>query len=372
MALQVGKVPAALPMLQDELGLTLVQSGWVVAIFSAVAAISAVFLGSISDRFGPLKVAISGMVTTALAGIVGSFATDGTFLLITRVAEGLGFILTTTSMPSLIIAAATERHRKASLALWGTYMPIGSGIMLALSGPILHMTDWPSLWLITSALILAMALPVFLTGRGLSPATPISAGTVSVATRLGTALRRGPVLLAVIFAIYAGLYMIVVGFLPLILIETSGYSALKAALVGAMVVFCNALGNILSGWLHGKGIGFHRLILVGTLGALLGGGVVFLDEITAVWRIAGAMAFCLFGGLIPSSLFSESRNHTLEAGLLGTISGVLFQGAAIGQLAGPPLAAALAAWGSTWSTVIPLFLIGSLTMLVCSNLLRRP
>ena len=369
-ALQVGKVPAALPMLQDELGLTLVQSGWVVAIFSVVAAMGAVFLGSISDRFGPLQVAISGMVTSALAGFLGSFSPDGTFLLVTRVIEGLGFILTTTSIPSLIIAASTDRHRKAALALWGTYMPFGSGIMLALSGPILHVTDWNTLWVITSALILAMAVPVFLTGRSVSGSPEKSAQSSAFPQGLVAALGCGPILLAAIFAIYAGLYMIVVGFLPLILIEKSGYSALHAASIGAIVVFCNAAGNILSGWLHGKGVGFHRLILVGSIGTLIGGSVVFLDGVAAQWRIAGAMAFCGFGGLVPSSLFSESRNHTPDPRLLGTVSGVLFQGAAIGQLAGPPLAAGLAAWSGAWSLVVPLFIFGSLTMLACTKRLR--
>ena len=80
-AMLVGKVPAALPELQAELGLSLVQSGWVIAIFNLVAAVTAVFLGTVSDQFGRLRVAISGMVLAALSGIAGGFVDSGTALL---------------------------------------------------------------------------------------------------------------------------------------------------------------------------------------------------------------------------------------------------------------------------------------------------
>lgn len=370
-ALQIGKVPAALPALQAELGLSLVQSGWVVAIFSVMAASIAVFMGSVSDRFGPLEMVISGMGLSALAGIAGSFSPDGVFLLTTRVFEGLGFILTTTSIPSLIIATASERNRKASLALWGTYMPLGSGIMMALSGPILHYTDWRVLWWITSILILLMAVPVFRAGRHArkQPGTPVS--QTRFVEKLASALGRGPLLLATIFAIYASLYLIVASFLPLILIEHNNFTAFSAASVSAVVIFCNVLGNGFSGWLHNHGFRFDRLILIGGFGMAIGGSIVFIGDLAAPARIAAAAGFCFLAGLVPSSLFTESSNHAPHPSIMATVSGILLQGAAIGQLVGPPAAAVLVSWWGGWDAAIPIMISGAILMAACTMALIR-
>ncbi len=370
-ALQIGKVPAALPALQAELGLSLVQSGWVVAIFSVLAAGIAVFLGTVSDRFGPLRVAIVGMVVTAAAGILGGFVSTGNALLATRVIEGLGFILTSTSMPALIMLAAAERNRKSSLALWGMYMPLGSGIMLALSGPLLLYFDWRVLWWFTALLILLIAVPVHLVGRTLTK--PVAAQTVRLdfGETLKSALGRGPVLLSVIFSVYAAQYLIVAGFLPLILIDLNGFTPFLAALVSAVVIFCNVLGNGFSGWLHNHGFGFLSLVLVGCFGMAVGGTLVFMPDIAGLWRVVAAAGFCGFAGLIPSSLFSEMPRHSKHQSVIATISGMLVQGAAIGQLAGPPIAAGLVAWYGDWSIAIPVMLVMAITAAVSAIVLSR-
>lgn len=365
-ALQIGKVPAALPMLQSELGLSLVQSGWVVAIFSVVAAGLAIFLGVVSDRFGHLEVAVFGMVLSALAGVAGGFVYRGDFLLTTRALEGFGFILTTTSIPSLIILAASDRHKKTSLALWGMYMPLGSGIMLALSGPLLFFFDWRVLWWVTSVLIFLIAIPVFRVGSRLSSRRPDRTYRPVMGDSLKYALQRGPVLLSLIFAIYAALYLIVAGFLPLVLIELNGFSALAAASVSAVVIFCNVLGNGISGWLHNHGFQFRVLVRVGSLGMAIGGTLVFMQHIPGIWRVFAAAGFCGFAGLVPSSIFSEFPNQSPHPSAVATINGLLVQGAAIGQLVGPPITAGIVAWYGNWSATIPIMIVGAAFVIVCT------
>lgn len=370
-ALQIGKVPAALPALQAELGLSLVQSGWVVAIFSMIAAGLAVFLGTVSDRFGQLRVAICGMVLSAAAAIVGGFVSSGGALLTTRVFEGLGFILTSASMPPLILLAVSEINRKASLALWGMYMPMGSSIMLALSGPVLFYFDWRILWWFTASLILLAAIPVYYVGSRLSDETGENIARPSVRETLKAAMRKGPILLSFIFAVYAALYLIVAGFLPLILIELNGVTPLFAALASAAVVFCNVLGNGISGWLHGRGYRFRTLVLVGCAGMAAGGTIVFTNDVAGFWRVFAAAGFCGFAGLVPSSLFSELPRHSPRSSTMATISGLLIQGAAAGQLAGPPIAAGLVAWYGDWSAAVPIMLIGATIVAVTTLIVSR-
>lgn len=356
-ALLVGKVPAALPDLQSELGLGLVESGWVIAIFNLVAAAIAVFLGSVSDRFGRLRVAISGMILAAVSGVVGGFVDSGTALLATRVLEGLGFFLTTTSMPGLIFQAVSERRRTTALALWGVYMPLGSGFMMALSGLILAYFDWRVLWWLTSFLILLVAIPVHRVGRGLAPEIHQSHVRPRFTDNLRRALVPGPILLSIIFAFYASQYLIIAGFLPLILIELNGFTPPAAAAVSAFAVFCNALGNILSGWLHDRGLRSITLVLIGCAAMAVGGSIVLLEQIPGLWRAATASGLFVLTGLIPSSLFALIPDHAPDRSVIATVSGIVLQGAAIGQLVGPPIGAAVVAWTGVWHGAIPVVLV---------------
>jgi len=51
-ALQVGKLPPALPALQAELGLTLVQSGFLLSVVQLAGMSLAVFMGLLADGMG--------------------------------------------------------------------------------------------------------------------------------------------------------------------------------------------------------------------------------------------------------------------------------------------------------------------------------
>ena len=360
-----------MPDLQAELGLSLVQSGWVIAIFNLVAAATAVFLGTVSDQFGRLRVAISGMVLTALSGIAGGFVDSGTALLATRVFEGLGFLLTTTFMPGLILHAVSERWTKTVFALWGMYMPVGSGFMLALSGLILAHFDWRVLWWPTSVLILVVAVPVYRVGRGLGGSPEQSSTKPRVTQSLRQALGRGPILLSTVFAFYVGQYLIVTGFLPLILVELNGFTPSGAAAVGAFAVFCNAAGNVLSGWLHDCGVRSTTLILVGCVAMAIGGSTVLLEHIPGLWRTVAAGGLFICTGLIPSSLFALIPDHAPDRSVIATVSGIVMQGAAIGQLVGPPIGAAIVAWSGAWHGAIPVVLVCAAICAACALLLRR-
>ncbi|MGI9363924.1 MAG: MFS transporter, partial [Rhizobiaceae bacterium] len=324
------------------------------------------FLGGLTQRVGAGPTILFGMALTACAGILGGFSESGTFLLATRFLEGLGFVMTITSAPSLILAVAAPQNRKASLALWGMYMPLGTGLMLALSGPLLVWSDWRSLWWITASMIIIMILPTLMASRPvMERERQSSAATDGGAGGLRLAFRPGPMLLSLIFALYAAQYLIIVGFLPILLIELNGISAFTAATVCAVVVFLNAGGNALSGWFHNRNYRFSTLVFTGTTGMGICGALIFVPELDVIWRIAAAAGFSLIAGLVPSSLFSEMPRHAPKPSAVSAITGLLFQGAAIGQFLGPPAAAALVVSFGTWFAAIPLMAINAIAVAAC-------
>ena len=127
----IGKVPPALPVLRAELGLTLVQSGFVATMFNVVGGLAGMLAGVLADRFGPKRLALLGLAILSAGGFLGAAARSFAPLLIGRFLEGAGFILFTVAGAALMSAAAPEpRARAKALSLWSAYMPAGGSLAL--------------------------------------------------------------------------------------------------------------------------------------------------------------------------------------------------------------------------------------------------
>ena len=354
-AFQIGKVPVALQEIQRDLDLSLVESSWIISIFSLIAGFGAAFIGLLGGRLGQWRFALFGMALTTVAGLIGAFAGSGPWLLATRVAEGIGFFMTVTSIPPLIAHAVPVAFRRTALSLWGLYVPVGSFVLMAASGVVLRVSDWRMLWIITSILILCAMLPIALLGKSLDRASVAPAVTLKEAIK--PLSMPGPLLTSAVFGLYACQYMVLTGFLPLILIQEDGFGVLQAGTVGAVVIFFNAIGNGISGWLHGRGESSSRLIVSGSVGMALMAAIVFSLVVPVEIRIAAAIMFGLVAGLIPSSLFAIMPSIAPDASNISMISGMLTQGSAIGQLIGPPAIAACVTIFATWSVAIPSMMV---------------
>ncbi|MFM8691939.1 MAG: MFS transporter, partial [Limnohabitans sp.] len=83
-ALQVGKLPPALPALQAELGLSLVQSGFLLSMVQLAGLTLAVFMGLLADGMGLKRSMVRGLLLLALASGAGGLATSVQALLVLR------------------------------------------------------------------------------------------------------------------------------------------------------------------------------------------------------------------------------------------------------------------------------------------------
>ena len=68
---QVGKVPPALPVLRQDLGLGLVTAGWLTSIYYAIGAAVAVAVGLLSDRAGPRRLMLLGVAFLGVGSLLG-------------------------------------------------------------------------------------------------------------------------------------------------------------------------------------------------------------------------------------------------------------------------------------------------------------
>ncbi|MBM3387449.1 MAG: MFS transporter, partial [Betaproteobacteria bacterium] len=83
-ALQVGKLPPALPVLQQELGLSLLASGFLLSMVQLAGLTLAAVMGVWADGMGLKRSMVRGLVLLALASAVGSLAHSALLLLVCR------------------------------------------------------------------------------------------------------------------------------------------------------------------------------------------------------------------------------------------------------------------------------------------------
>ena len=382
-ALHVGKLPPALPVLRDALGISLVQSGFLLSMVQLAGMTLGLAVGLTADGRGLKRSLLTGLLLLAGAGAWGGWATDASSLIALRALEGLGFLLVAMPAPSLLRQLVPPQRLFNTLGIWSTYMPVGTALAL-LTGPFfMAWAGWQMWWWCTAGVSLLMALWVWrgvpsdaerralglaATGQGAAPGSPHP-----WPQRLRQTLRApGPWLVALSFAVYSSQWLAVIGFLPSMYAQ-AGMQGSTSAVLTALAALSNLVGNLASGRLLQRGVPAQRLLYLGFVGMTLGAFVAFAawpqvvgtagslgstgglgdnSLFSPTWRFAAVLLFSAVGGIIPGTLFSLSVQLAPSERTVSTTVGFMQQWSAMGQFVGPPLVAWLASraghWHLTW------------------------
>ena len=266
-SLHVGKLPPAVPILQQELGVSLVQAGFLLSTVQVAGMALGLVVGLSADKWGLRRSMLAGLLLMAFSSMVGAAATGFEWLLALRVLEGLGFLLVAMPAPGLIRRNVLPSELGARMGWWGSYMPIGSAIGLMLGPWVLQAASWQVWWigLGVSSLVAFLAVwrMVPADGAHSSVATAAAAGGDGWRPRLALTLRSpGPWLVSLAFMLYSGQWMGVVGFLPTLYAQ-AGLSAKLAGTLTAVVAAANMVGNIAAGKLQSRGWTARRCLQTG-------------------------------------------------------------------------------------------------------------
>jgi MFS family permease len=356
-ALHVGKLPVAIPVLRESLGLSLVQAGFLLSLVQLAGMTLGLLVGLMADRLGPRRVMLAGLLLLAAGSALGALAPDVSVLLATRVLEGMGFLLAVLPAPGLLrqrVQHAPTLSR--SLGWWGAYMPLGTALALLLGVPLLSAVGWRWAWLLLALLSLLAAAGL---ARWVAPdAQALAFAAPQGNTALGPRLRRtlrapGPWLVALAFFLYSGQWLAVVGFLPTIY-HQAGYTGAAVASLSALAAGINMAGNIGAGWwlAHGAKPGVVLTLAYLAMGA--GAGVAFGAEGHPLLQYLAVLVFSGVGGLIPGTLFGLAVKLAPDNDTVSTTVGWMQQFSALGQFLGPPVVAwvATVAGGWHWTWVV--------------------
>ena len=378
-ALHVGKLPPALPVLRDALGVSLVQAGFLLSVVQAAGMVLALALGLGVARLGLRRSLITGLLILAAASVAGSFAQGAGSLLVGRAAEGAGFLLVSLSAPALIRALVPAQRLSLRMGLWGTYMPTGMALAL-LAGPVVMARyGWSAWWLGLGLLAAAMAAWARrVLGWNDAGTSPSQATTQPKTAWIGvlrqTLGRRGPWLVALAFGAYSSQWITVIGFLPTIYAD-AGVAQGTAGLLTALAAAANIIGNVMAGRLLHRGRPPVLLLLIGftTMGLTAFAAFGLSEATTATGRYTAVLAFSAVGGLIPGTLFALAVRVAPHDQAVPAVVGWTLQCSAFGQFIGPPVAAWWTShhggWSQTWVTTASAAAVGLLLALALGQAL---
>jgi MFS family permease len=345
----IGKVPPALPLQREELGLTRVESGVIATTFNVIGMLVGMFVGVLCDRFGHTRLGLAGIAVMCLAGLLGAAAWDFPSLLASRFFEGVGFILFTVAGSALMAAAAEAADRTKAMGLWSSYMPAGGSAAILVAPLVLASFGWRGWWVAMSA----VAALVFVLLARHAPTTRYG-GVSSLKLALESLAQPASVALALLFAFYVAQWTSVMIWLPTFLVEERGASAGLASLLTAFMVLVNVPGNLAGGWLLARGVRRGPLILAACVVMVVTDIFMLTDAVPDALRYTSCLVFSMGVGVIPACIFSGVVVHAKTLQHVGTTNGMVMQTSQAGQFFGPILLAWLAThfggWGaSLWA-----------------------
>jgi MFS family permease len=365
-ALHVVKLIPAMPHLQAQLGLSLVQAGFLLSVVQFGGMSLGLAMGLLADSLGPRRSMAWGLMGLAAASAVGAFATGAVWLLALRVIEGFAYLITITSAPALIRQVVPPQRVSKWMGIWGSFMPVATALALLLGPGLMLALGWQAVWGGMALLSAAMAwgLQRAVAQQVPSPAMQRPQGLVAgLLDRLRLTLRHlGPWLLGACFGFYSLQWLAVIGFLPTVYAQ-AGVGLAASTVLTALAAAANIVGNVASGRLLGAGWRPQSLLWMGYAVMGLASLGLYLEWPLAVpgpWRFGlqfvSVALFSAVGGLIPGTLFALGVRLAPSESTVSTTVGWMQQCSAMGQFAGPPLvawvASQLGGWHWAWIVTV--------------------
>ncbi|WP_306369357.1 MFS transporter [Nocardiopsis sp. CC223A] len=153
-------VTVALPAIEGDLRTGLSGLQWIVNGYMVTLSALILLSGSLSDRFGRVRLFIWGVAVFALASALCTFAPTLEWLVAGRIVQGVGGALLTPGSLAILQSGFREQDRARAIGAWSGLTGVASAIGPFVGGWLVQIGDWRLIFLINlplAAVVLAIA-----------------------------------------------------------------------------------------------------------------------------------------------------------------------------------------------------------------------
>ena len=154
-------VTVALPAIQGDLDTGLAGLQWIVNGYMVTLSALILLSGSLSDRFGRVRLFMVGVTVFALASALCTFAPTLEWLVAGRVLQGVGGALLTPGSLAILQAGFREDDRARAIGAWSGLTGVAAAVGPFVGGWLVQIGDWRLIFLIN----LPIAVVVLLIAR---------------------------------------------------------------------------------------------------------------------------------------------------------------------------------------------------------------
>ncbi|MEU3142401.1 MFS transporter [Nocardiopsis alba] len=151
-------VTVALPAIQQDLATGLAGLQWIVNGYMVTLSALILISGSLSDRFGRVRLFMVGVTVFALASALCTFAPTLEWLIAGRVVQGVGGALLTPGSLAILQAGFREKDRARAIGAWSGLTGVASAVGPFLGGWLVQAGDWRLIFLINLPLAVVVLL----------------------------------------------------------------------------------------------------------------------------------------------------------------------------------------------------------------------
>lgn len=305
--------------------------------------------GYTADRWGRRAGLIIALVAFGLASIATTLATSVEMLIALRFLTGIGLGGALPNLVSIASEAVGPERKGRAVAIMYAGMPLGAAVASLVALLELHGGDWRSIFLVGGLLPLLLIPFIF---TGLPPLKMTR--RVSEQTTPWTEVFRPDAMVATLLlwsAFFLGLMVVylLMNWLPQLLVA-QGFSRSEASL--ALILY--SLGGTAGSLIGGRVLdGRQRVITIGASFAFVAAALALLGLLPpALAPMLVTVTLVGVGVLCVQSILYGIAPQCYPAEIRGTGVGVVVAVGRLGSMAGPLLAAALVAQGSTPADVM--------------------
>lgn len=140
------KVPPVMDVIMLSFGICETDAGWLTSVFTIMGMVTAIPASVLMRKLGAKKIGVIALACAAIGSAIGAFATSLTFLMITRVLEGVGVGMIAVVGPAVISEWFPVEKRGLPMGLWGSWMMCSQTLLFLVGAGLSVNWGWQGVW----------------------------------------------------------------------------------------------------------------------------------------------------------------------------------------------------------------------------------
>jgi len=336
--MQFAKFSSTISLIQIELGINQLYSGWLLSSLGIIGIALGVTAGVIVSRYSPLKMVIVFLWWAAAASLLQALFSQPGIMLTVRIFEGFSQLILVSAAPTALLKATPKRHQSIVMTIWGTFFGVAFLVMNVLQAPLIQLGGWKAIFYghaLFSALV-AMILMLFsiTASKSEDTAQTLQVKISFISQHKAVYKETGSLLPGLLFGCHTLMYLVFLTYLPQRFIQSYPDELLKNNFLLISMPLFSLAGTFLSGLILGKSqksplnlikYAFTAMIALCVLIIFSNGAVFFLSVASAVLMCAGVLQGTVFA-TIPylsddSTIHAYANGTITQMGNIGTTVG---------------------------------------------------